>query len=138
VYPFEAAGLIGATRIETIGNVLQWMRLNMSHFFGPATFGNYDAVWQYRGWVPLSKIVDGTVDANNPAFGVMHWTAGCHGSVAFLHEVLRVVNVPVEPVWVSGHELAFFTSENLTSITATIRTTRSSRPRLAPDASSSS
>jgi hypothetical protein len=113
-YPFlRDAGLLGTTRLETIGNVLQWMRLNLWHFFGTDTFGNVDAIWQYRGWVPLSRIVNGTVDANNPGFGVQHWTAGCHGSVALLHEVLRVVNVPVQPVWVAGHELAYFTSEGL-------------------------
>jgi hypothetical protein len=113
-YPFlKQAGLIGATRLETIGNLLQWMRLNMSHFFGPATMGNYDAVWQYRGWVPLSRITGGSIDANNPGYGAMHWTAGCHGSVGFLHEVLRSLNVPVQPVWISGHELAYFTSEKL-------------------------
>ena len=113
-YPFlKQAGLVGATRLETIGNVLQWMRLNLWHFFGPATMGNFDAIWQYRGWVPLSKIVSGSVDANNPGYGVQHWTAGCHGSVGFLHEVLRAVNVPVQPVWISGHELAYFTSEGL-------------------------
>lgn len=113
-YPFlKQAGLVGTTRLETIGNVLQWMRLDLWHFFGSANYGTYDAVWQYRGWVPLSKIVSGTVDANNPVYGVQHWTAGCHGSVAFLHQVLRALNVPVQPVWVAGHELAYFTSERL-------------------------
>ncbi|MGA7990787.1 MAG: hypothetical protein WCC53_05090 [Thermoanaerobaculia bacterium] len=115
-YPFlRQAFLVGATRLETIGNVLEWMRLNLSHYYGTDTFGNFDAVWQYRGWVPLSRIVNGTTDMDpaRPTAGFAHWTAGCHGSVAFLHEVLRVVNVPVQPVWVAGHELAYFTSEKL-------------------------
>ena len=113
-YPWlQQAGLIGATRQETIGKVMDWMRGNMWHFFGPDTFGNHQAVWQYRGHVPLSKIVNGTIDANNPGSGMQHWTAGCHGSVGFLHAVLRVLNVPVQPVWVCGHELAYFPSEKL-------------------------
>jgi hypothetical protein len=113
-YPWLAqAGLIGATRQETIGKVLEWMRGNMWHFYGSDTFGTYNAVWQYRGYVPLSKIVVGTVDANNPGQGTQHWTAGCHGSVGFLHAVLRVLNVPVQPVWICGHELAYFPSEKL-------------------------
>jgi len=113
-YRFLAqSGLLGPTRLATIGNVLEWMRWNLWHFFGPATFGTYAAVWQYRGWVPLSRIVDGTVDANNPSFGVEHWTAGCHGSVGFLHQVLRAANVPVQPVWIAGHELAYFPTETL-------------------------
>ncbi len=113
-YPWlQQAGLIGTTRQETIGRVMDWMRGNMWHFFGTETFGTYNAVWQYRGYVPLSRIVGGTIDANNPSYGVEHWTAGCHGSVGFLHAVLRVLNIPVQPVWVCGHELAFFTSEKL-------------------------
>jgi len=113
-YPWlQQAGLIGATRQETIGKVMEWMRGNMTHFFGADTFGNHQAVWQYRGHVPLSKIVGGTIDANNPGYGMQHWTAGCHGSVGFLHAVLRVLNVPVQPVWICGHELAYFPSEKL-------------------------
>ena len=113
-YPWlQQAGLIGATRQETIGKVMEWMRGNMWHFFGADSFGNHQAVWQYRGHVPLSKIVNGTIDANNPSNGTQHWTAGCHGSVGFLHAVLRVLNVPVQPVWICGHELAYFPSEKL-------------------------
>ena len=113
-YPWlQQAGLIGATRQETIGKVLDWMRGNLWHFYGTDTIGTYNAVWQYRGFVPLSKIVGGTVDAHNPSYGVQHWTAGCHGSVGFLHAVLRVLNIPVQPVWVCGHELAYFNSEKL-------------------------
>jgi hypothetical protein len=113
-YPWlKQAGLIGATRLDTIGNVLQWMRQNMVHFYGTDTFANFNAIWQYRGYPPLSKIVNGTVDANNPGMGVRHWTAGCHGSVGFLSAVLRAVNIPVQPVWVCGHELAYFVTEHL-------------------------
>ncbi|MBK8790902.1 MAG: hypothetical protein IPO28_12250 [Holophagaceae bacterium] len=108
-----AGGLISATRQETIGKVMEWMRGNMTHFYGLDTFGNHQAVWQYRGHVPLSKVVGGTIDANNPSYGTQHWTAGCHGSVGFLHAVLRILNVPVQPVWICGHELAYFPSEKL-------------------------
>ena len=55
----------------------------------------------------------GTVDANYPTLGTQHWTAGCHGSVGFLSAVLRAVNIPVQPVWVCGHELAYFITEGL-------------------------
>ena len=113
-YPWlQQAGLLGATRQETIGKVMVWMRDNMVHFYGADTFGVHAAVWQYRGFVPVSRIVGGTVDLNNPALGTQHYTGGCHGSVGFLHAVLRVLNIPVQPVWVCGHELAYFTSEKL-------------------------
>ena len=87
------------------------MRQNLWHFFGSDTFDNCNAIWQYEGYPPLSKIVQGTVDMNNPSFGVRHWTMGCHGSVGFLNAVLRVLNVPVQPVWTCGHELACFLTE---------------------------
>ena len=113
-YPFlKQTGLVGTTRLETIGKVLEWMRQNLAHFYGPDTYGNCFAVWQYRGYPPLSKIVNGTIDSNNPNDGLQHWTAGCHGSVGFLNAVLRVVNIPVQPIWVCGHELVYFMTENL-------------------------
>ena len=61
--------------------------------------------------VPLSRIVNGTIDTHDQADGVQHWTMGCHGSVGFLNAVLRVVNIPVQPVWICGHELAYFMTE---------------------------
>jgi hypothetical protein len=111
--------LIGQTRIDTIYRVLDWMRHNMWHFMGAATFGNCQAIWQYRGYPPLSRIIAGTVDANNSGEGTQHWTMGCHGSVGFLNAVLRVLNVPALPVWAGNeatcgnHELAYFPTESL-------------------------
>lgn len=114
MYPFlKQGGLIAPTRLETIGAVLDWMRHNLWHFFGQDTFGNCFAVWQYRGYPPLSRIVTGTVDTNNQGLGAHHWTMGCHGSVGLLNAVLRVVNIPVQPVWIAGHELAYFMTEKM-------------------------
>jgi|GEM_PF-1666446 len=107
------AGIVGPTRLASIGGVLDWMRHNLTHFYGADTFGTCAAVWQYKGYPPLSRIIQGTVDANNPGLGVMHWTLGCHGSVGFLAATLRALNIPVEPVWVGGHELACFPTERL-------------------------
>lgn len=109
----QGAGLIGENRRDTICQVLEWMRQNLTHFTGEASFGNCFAIWQYRGYPPLSKIIGGTVDSNQPELGVRHYTAGCHGSVGFLNAVLRVANIPVQPVWVCGHELACFMTEGL-------------------------
>ncbi len=112
-YPWlKQAGILGATRLATIGNTLDWMRQNMTHFFGAETFGNDWAIWQYRGYSPLSRIVNGTVDSNTPSYGLQHWTAGCHGSTGFLNAALRVLNIPVQPIWVCGHELVYFMSED--------------------------
>jgi hypothetical protein len=111
-YPFLVrTGLVGNTRLDTIERVLQWMRQNLWHFFGADTFGTCNAVWQYRGYPPISRIIAGTIDANNSGQGRQHWTLGCHGSVGFLNALLRVVNIPVQPVWICGHELACFMTE---------------------------
>lgn len=113
-YPWlKQAGLIGGNRLGTIGGLLDWMRQNMTHFFGNDVFANDQAIWGYRGFSPISKIVGGTVDGNNPSYGTQHWTAGCHGSTGFLHAALRVVNLPVQPIWTCGHELVYFVSEDL-------------------------
>jgi hypothetical protein len=109
----SGAGIIGSTRLASIGGVLDWMRHNMAHFYGAETFGICDNVWGYRGYPPLSRIVGGTVDAGNPLEGAQHWTMGCHGSVGFLAATLRALNIPVQPVWVGGHELACFLTERL-------------------------
>lgn len=106
----EHAGLRGATRLETIGNLLQWARNHLSHFFGDYTNANMEAHWQYRGITPLSRVIDGTPYAGwSPPFG--HWTAGCHGTTAFLRNVLRAVNVPVHIVRICDHSLAHFLTE---------------------------
>lgn len=113
-YPFlKEFDLIGPSRIDTIARVLDWMRYNLTHFYGNNTFGNYFAVWQYRGYPPLSKMVNGTVDKNYSHLDGRRWTAGCHGSVGFLNAVLRVVNIPIQPVWVCEHELPYFMTERM-------------------------
>jgi hypothetical protein len=114
VYSFlRESYLLGATRKATIALVLDWMRHNMTHFFGTPTFGTCEAVWQYRGYPPLSRIVAGTIDTNSVNWGKRHYTMGCHGSVGFLNAVLRILNIPVLPVWVCAHELAYFPTERL-------------------------
>jgi len=118
-YPWlKQALLVGASRPATIGNVLEWMRYNLTHFYGTAEdpnedFGTDAAVWQYRGYSPLSKIIGGTVDSRYPALGMAHYTAGCHGSTGFLNAILRVLNIPVQPIWACGHEMDYFMSEDL-------------------------
>lgn len=114
VYQFlVGTNILGATRLETIGNMLQWMRRNLYHFYGADTFGTCKAVWQYAGYPPISRVIGGTVDGNYPNLGTNHYTAGCHGSVGFLQGVLRAANIPVRPIWVAGHELACFPTERL-------------------------
>jgi len=107
------AGILGATRQASIAGTLDWMRQNLTHFYGSDDMGTELAIWGYQGYSPISQIVNGTVDSRNPGLGLQHWTAGCHGSTGFMNAALRVLNIPVEPVWVCGHELVYFPTEDL-------------------------
>ena len=110
----RSAGILAGARLDTIGGFLDYMRQNLYHVNGGAdTFGSDFAIWQYRGYSPVSRIVGGTVDSRYLGQGTQHYTEGCHGSTGFLHAALRVVNIPTQPVWVCGHELIYFPSEDL-------------------------
>jgi hypothetical protein len=109
--------LIGPTRIDTIGRVLDWARHNLEHFGGTFTPQYFFYNWQYWGYPPVSRVIAGTRDMDPiyPPGGSppTHWTAGCLGTSAFLSWVLRVVNIPVQPVGVAGHTAPWFMSEDL-------------------------
>ena len=92
-------GLIGATRFETIGKLLNWSS-QLAHFIGPINTINAEGHWQYRGAPPVSRTIAGTVaeptsQPNYSKFG--HWTRGCWGTMGFLKNVLMSVNIPVIP-----------------------------------------
>jgi hypothetical protein len=109
-------GLIGTSRLETIGKLLDWAR-KLHHVVGPYTAGNFENFWQYRGSTPVSSVISGT-DALLPGATQTqfeHWTSGCHGTSAFLKQVLRAVNIPVEllkvPAAQCHHATPYFSSE---------------------------
>jgi len=109
--------LIGTTRLDTIGRVLDWARNNLEHFDGPFSPQNFFYNWQYWGYPPVSRVIQGTPNLNPQWQGTIlasphHWTAGCPGTSAFLAWVLRVVNIPVKPVGVAGHTAPWFISED--------------------------
>jgi hypothetical protein len=104
-------GLIGATRLDTIGNVLNWARDNLTHFFGSSTYLNTELHWQYRGWPPVTRIIEGTTHTDLNEF--RHWTAGCHGTFAFIRHLLRAVNIPVQCHRICGHATIWFMTEDL-------------------------
>lgn len=110
---WRSAGGAGAARLEAIATVLEWFRANGTHFLGAGNFEAMESVWQYAGYPPLSRVLEGTTDVRYPEMGHRNWTAGCHGTVGVIAALLRSVNVPVQPIWVGGHELAFFPTEGL-------------------------
>ena len=125
-FEFLSANLmIAQDRLHTIGNLLEWCRGNLIHFLGGFTAKNTEGHWQYRGGMPVSRLISGTTplfypykkgDTSPPrelTFG--HYTAGCWGTTAFLRAVLRVVNIPVNAVTGGGstgtHSMPYFMSE---------------------------
>jgi len=105
-------GKIGADRVETIGKVLEWLR-GAVHFSGSLKYANCEDHWQYRGYVPAIRIIEGTTKTSTGT--TRHYTAGCHGTHGFLRSVLRSVNIPVGQYAESGfgHSLPHFLVDDL-------------------------
>lgn len=106
-------GLIGKSRLLTIGTLLQWVSDHCVHYFGAFTYGEADNHWQYRGNPPITRIVEGTTNPNVSGGMFGHWTAGCHGTTGFLRNVLRAANIPVAISTVCGHSHAVFLTEGV-------------------------
>lgn len=109
-------GLIGNTPAETIERVLNWGRWNLWHIYGPFDSPNMYEYFQYWGKAPMSRILQGTVTQDpvglNESKGeAKHWTAGCHGTTAFLKWVLRAANVPVNTAGAAAHQMPYFVAE---------------------------
>jgi hypothetical protein len=105
--------LIGAHRHGTIVRMLKWCHHNLSHFIGGYETKTMHDVWQYRGFAPVLRTIEGTKDHANPSYGVRHWTAGCHGTTGFLRAILRTVNIPVVHDHQCGHALPYFSADGL-------------------------
>jgi hypothetical protein len=101
--------IVRTDRVETIGAMIEWCG-NLSHFLYGPTAKNMEDHWQYRGFPPVSRIIEGTIRDGETS--PRHWTAGCHGTTGFLRSTLRVLNIPVMNSWVCGHSLPFFATDN--------------------------
>jgi hypothetical protein len=104
--------LIAPTALETIGRVVGWCR-KLRHYMGAFTAQNAEYHWQYRGFPPVRRILEGTllVDPQYaPSYPTpQHWTEGCAGTSAFLRSLLRAVNIPVLPMTSGcGHKVPYF------------------------------
>ncbi len=102
---------------SVIDGLFDWCRNHLYHYAGIPVPSNMDAYWQYRGWPPASRVISGTIaseviSGKKFVYPLMHWTAGCHGTVGFLRSVLRVVNIPVKDLIVAQHALAAFPTIN--------------------------
>jgi hypothetical protein len=93
---------------NAIVRLFDWCRLNLHHFGGGFTIANMLDHWQYYGYPPIARIIEGTIKSGYP---LMHWTAGCTGTVGFLTGILRAVNIPVRHLRIGAHSVPYFIHE---------------------------
>jgi hypothetical protein len=106
VYDFiDNEKLIGMTRWGTIGRFLGWCRDQLVHFNGKNNPEDYNKYWQYEGYPPVERILNGT---RLPDTGIEHYTAGCFGTTGLLRTVLRTINIPVLLEERCGHAMPHF------------------------------
>jgi hypothetical protein len=105
------AGLIGYSRYDTLASVIGWCRANLVHFSGGLDAANMQDQWQYRGFPPMTRVINGTVQTSHATGGSAHRTAGCWGTTGFLRALLRVVNIPVKLVTHAGHAQPWFMAD---------------------------
>jgi hypothetical protein len=101
----DTLSLIGNDQRQTIERMLDWCRSNLTHYYGSDAPANLDAHWQYQGWPPIDRVLNGTT---HPQWGFAHWTAGCWGTTGFLRNTLRTLNIPVSLEPRDGHALPHF------------------------------
>lgn len=84
----DTFNIIQPTAFETISRLITYIRDNFSHFGSGA-----NEYWQYIGGPPMSRVIEGTKTLTTGIFD--HWTAGCHGTVAFSTWVGFMINIPI-------------------------------------------
>lgn len=106
IYDFiDNEKLIGMTRWGTIGRFLGWCRDELVHFKGENKREDYKKYWQYEGYPPVERILNGT---ELPDTGIKHYTAGCFGTTGLMRNVLRTINIPVLLEERCGHAMPHF------------------------------
>jgi hypothetical protein len=106
IYDFiDNEKLIGITRWGTVGRFLGWCRDNLVHFNGKNNPKDYEKYWQYEGYPPVERIINGT---KLPDKEVQHYTAGCFGTTGLLRTVFKTINIPVLLEERCGHAMPHF------------------------------
>jgi hypothetical protein len=110
----EDNDLLGSSRVDCLARVLEWCRDHLSHFMGDATAANMENQWQYRGFPPMKRVLEGTARASNPLGEIKHRTAGCWGTTGLLRALLRIMNIPVKLIVVGDprHALPWFMADS--------------------------
>jgi hypothetical protein len=118
----QTRGMLRGSRHATLLALVEWSR-GLSHFAGATTLDNFSDFWGYRGGMPVARALEGTRYAGSefrdyPGYDqVRHYTAGCHGTVGLLVNVLRAANIPTRyravQNDVASHATILFLSEDL-------------------------
>jgi hypothetical protein len=118
------SNMLGENRYQTIAALLDWCH-NLKHYGGVRGDRPMDAIlfykhWHYRGFPPVSSIIEGTRKLTLYPSGVYHqsseishYTAGCWGTTGFLRAVLRAVNIPVRLIETCKHAQPHFIEDGL-------------------------
>ena len=87
--------LLYAAKAQAFGRLLSWCADKMQHDQGGGSLAGNLAHWQYAGYPPVARVLEGTI---NPAFAQTkrHFTQGCSGTTSFLRSVARTMNIAVE------------------------------------------
>lgn len=101
-------GMIRSTKTETIHAFLQWARENLTHFYNAASYANNNDHWLTPQRPPVERVLQGTTSTS---YGFRYWTEGCHGTAGLVKAVMRVLNIPVEVLYVCGHAQIYFPTE---------------------------
>ncbi|HNH07246.1 MAG TPA: hypothetical protein PK683_01995, partial [Leptospiraceae bacterium] len=105
--------IIKTKTTDSIAAMMEWCRKHLQHFSGGDDLENLYDQWQYKGFPPLIRMIEGTVQLSDPDSGKMHITYGCWGTTGFLKALLRIINIPVELVITAGHAIPRFVEEKL-------------------------
>lgn len=93
--------ILQSTQQVTFSEIMRFARDSMFHFVGSQTYNEH---WQYLGFPPMSRVIDGTT---HPIYGFGHWTYGCHGTVTFSKWLGFMLNIPILDKFIgSGHRIA--------------------------------
>ncbi len=101
--------LIGNNHLQTVTRLVNWSR-QLRHFSGNRNVNNIYDQWQYKGFPPIERVINGTTQISRPLNGIKKRTGGCRGTTGFLRMCLRTVNIPVKLEIRAGHALPNFVS----------------------------
>ncbi len=101
--------LIGNNHLQTVTRLINWSR-QLIHFSGGWDVSNIYDQWQYNGFPPIERVINGTTQISRPTNGIKKRTGGCWGTTGFFRMCLRTINIPVKLEIRAGHALPNFVS----------------------------